>query len=116
MAGRFVALPEVPEGTLDWQTTLLSAMKEDVELLVGSRGEADSASTAVVRSDITAQQLGLQGMHSVTLDGDDGYNISGQDVASLNAMRNLRDDMQNLANDVFRTREALDLLIKTMKG
>ena len=116
MARRFVALPEVPEGLLDWQSILLSAMKENQELLTGTRGESDGASRAVVRSDVTVQQLGLQGLHSVTLDGDDGYTISGQDVASLNAIRNLRDDVQILANDLFSTRQALDLLIKTMKG
>ncbi len=117
MARRFIALPEVPaEGLDEWQAALFSAVKEDVELLIGSRGEPDGASIAVTRGDVRVNQLGTQTMHSVTLSGDDGYTISGQDVAALTALRNLREDVQALANDLFRTREALDILIKTMRG
>jgi hypothetical protein len=116
MARRFVAVPEVPDGILDWEALLLSAQKENIELLCGTRGESDGASIAVVRSDITTENVGQQDLESVTLSGDDGYTISSQDVASLNALRNLRVDVQTLANDLFETREALDLLIKNLKG
>ena len=116
MARRFVAVPEVPDGILDWEAILLAAQKENIELLCGTRGEADGASIAVVRGDITTQNIGQQDLVSVTLSGDDGYTISGQDVASLNALRNLREDVQVLTNDLFETREALDFLIKNLKG
>tara|TARA_R110001592_G_scaffold250872_2_gene513499 strand:+ start:129 stop:482 length:354 start_codon:yes stop_codon:yes gene_type:complete len=116
MARRFVAVPEVPDGILDWEAILLAAQKENIELLCGTRGETDGASIAVVRGDITTENIGQQDLVSVTLSGDDGYNISSQDVASLNALRNLREDVQVLTNDLFRTRAALDFLIKNLKG
>ena len=116
MARRFVAVPEVPDGILDWEALLLAAQKEKIELLCGTRGESDGASIACVRGDITAQNVGQQDMISVTLSGSDGYSISGQDVAALTALRNLREDVQLLANDLFKTREMLDLLIRNLKG
>lgn len=116
MTRRHVATPEVPDTLLDWQSVLFSAMKENIELLTGTRGESDLASMAIVRGDLTVKQVGEQSMISVTTSGDDGYTISAQDVAALNAMRNLRSDVQALANDLYATRQALDLLIRNMTG
>ena len=116
MARRFVAVPEVPDGILDWEALLLAAQKENIELLCGTRGETDGSSIACVRGDITAENVGQQDMVSVTLSGSAGYNISSQDVAALSAIRNLRNDVQALANDLFRTRQTLDLLIRNLKG
>ncbi len=116
MVRRHVATPEVPNTLLDWQAVLFSAIKENVELLTGTRGESDLASMAIVRGDITVQQVGNQVMGSVTTSGDDGYTISAQDVAALSAFRNLRTDVQRLANDLATTRRALDLLIRNVTG
>tara|TARA_R110000803_G_scaffold38467_9_gene83257 strand:- start:2486 stop:2839 length:354 start_codon:yes stop_codon:yes gene_type:complete len=116
MVRRHVATPEVPDQLLDWQAILFSAIKENVELLTGTRGESDLASMAITRGDVSANQLGQQDMGNVTQSGDDGYVISGQDVASLDALRNLRADVQVLANDLFRTRQTLDLLIRNLTG
>ena len=73
MARRFVAIPEVPDGVLDWEALLLAAQKENIELLCGTRGESDGASIACVRGDITTENIGQQDLVSVTLTGDDGY-------------------------------------------
>jgi hypothetical protein len=116
MVRRHVATPEVPNTLLDWQAVLFSAIKENVELLTGTRGESDLASMAIVRGDITVQQVGNQVMGAVTTSGDDGYTISSQDVAALSALRNLRNDVQRLANDLATTRQALDLLIRNTTG
>ncbi len=113
MASKFVAVPEVPDQLLDWQAVLFSAIKENVELLTGTRGEADLASSAIVRGDITVVQLGNQVMGTVSADGT-GYTISGSDVASLSSHRALRDDVQALANDLYITRQAFDLLLRNM--
>lgn len=116
MVRRHVATPEVPNTLLDWQAVLLTALKENVELLTGTRGEADFASMAIVRGDISVNQVGSQVMGSVTTTGVDGYTISAQDVAALTAFRNLREDVQRLANDLYDTRQALDLLIRNLTG
>jgi len=107
-------------GLLDFQAILFAAMKENIELLTGTRGEVDLASRALVRGDITVQQVGQQEMVQVTPRSPQGYlhsAISGTDeVASLTALRALTNDVQVLANDLFRTRQALDALIKNLGG
>jgi hypothetical protein len=47
---RFTAIPAVPEGVgSEWQTSLLEAMKENIELLTQQRGERDRSSSAITR-------------------------------------------------------------------
>jgi len=114
---RFVGIPEVPTaGLQDFQAQLFGAMKENIELLIGSRGEIGSSSSAVTRGDIRAALLGVQRMHTVNTIGPEGYNISSRDVASLVSHRGLRDDVQLLANDLVNTRETVDLIIRDLKG
>lgn len=116
MAGRFTALPEVPDGSLlDWQSVLFSAIKENLELLAGTRGESDLASRAIVRGDLSVQQVGRQEMVAVSARGT-GFTISGSDVAGLDDYGRLVNDVQKLADDLFFTRRALDLLIKELRG
>lgn len=116
MSGRFVGVPEVPDGAIvDWQSALFSSLKENVELLAGTRGESGLASRAIVRGDLTVAQVGQQTMAVVSARGE-GYTITGQDVASLEDYARLINDVQELANDLYRTRAALDLLIANLKG
>jgi len=117
MPGRFIGIPNVPNvGLQDWQGILFNSLKENVELLTGTRGETDGFSRAVVQGDVGINNLGPQGMHTVTTSGDDGYTLSGQDVAALSAMRNLRNDVQALSNDLIMTRRAFDALLDALKG
>lgn len=111
---RFVATPEVGTGLPEWALTMLSALKENVELLTDTRGEADAASKAIVQGDVTVDQLGDQAMGTVTYVVPDGYTILGSDVADLAAFRALRDDVQVLANDLYVTRLVLNKLIESM--
>jgi hypothetical protein len=114
---RFVALPDIPHtGLVDWQGPLFHAMKENIELLTDTRGEPGGASAAITRADVQVNELGTQGMHTVNTSKVDGFEISGSDVAGLESHRALRNDVQQLANDLVRTRETLDFLIKSMKG
>jgi hypothetical protein len=115
MVRRHVATPEIPDTLLDWQAILFSAIKENVELLTGTRGEADFASMAIVRGDISVNQVGNQLMGSVNT----SHNTTPASLATaapLNAFIDLRNDVQLLANDLFRTRQSLDLLIRNMTG
>tara|TARA_R110000796_G_scaffold229815_2_gene347288 strand:- start:166 stop:519 length:354 start_codon:yes stop_codon:yes gene_type:complete len=112
---RHVATPEVPSVELDTQSVLLSAIKENVELLTGTRGESDLASMAIVRGDLNVSQVGLQVMGSVNVSNNvtpDALNKT----APLDAFIDLRNDTQQLANDLFETRAALDLLIRNLTG
>ena len=112
---RHVATPEVPNTLLDWQAILFSAIKENVELLTGTRGESDLASMAVVRGDFTVQQVGAQVMGSINT----SHNLtptSLAEAAPLDSFTDLRGDVQLLANDLYYTRQALDLLIRNLTG
>ena len=49
---RFTAIPAVPQGGItDWQSVLISSVKENVELLTGLRGESDLISQEVAGLD-----------------------------------------------------------------
>lgn len=116
MPGRFIGVPEVPEGALtEVQVSLFNSLKENVELLTGTRGENDLASLALVRSDVAVNQLGQQDMARVSARGE-GFTISGQDVASLTDFSRLINDVQILANDLVRTRDAFDRLVRSLGG
>ena len=57
MAG-FVPIPPVPySGASDWQVRTIGALKQNVELLCAIRGERDLASAAVLKGDVTANQI-----------------------------------------------------------
>ena len=80
---RFTAIPAVPQGGItDWQSVLISSVKENVELLTGLRGETDLASKAVTRGQITLLEQPDQNMKQISAKGS-GFTISGQEVAGL---------------------------------
>ena len=54
----FIPIPAVPiSGASDWQVKTIGALKQNVELLCGIRGESDSASTAILKGNIQPNQL-----------------------------------------------------------
>ncbi len=90
---RFTAIPSVPTGNVtEWQGQIFRALKEDVELLAGIRGEADLASKAVTRGQLRVNQTAQPTFSRVSATGK-GYTISGQNVPDL-------DDYGKLINDV----------------
>tara|TARA_X000001382_G_scaffold14370_1_gene9296 strand:+ start:2379 stop:2738 length:360 start_codon:yes stop_codon:yes gene_type:complete len=113
---RFTGIPEIPQKNVPaWQTSILGAMKEDVELLIGQRGEKDSNSKAVTQGAVTLPELNIQSMQQVSAKGK-GFTISGQTVADLDDYGKLIVDVQSLANDLKSTRDTLNALIKQIKG
>jgi hypothetical protein len=113
---RFTAIPAVPQGGItDWQSVLISSVKENVELLTGLRGEADLASRAVTKGQITLQEMPAQNMRQVSAKGT-GFTISSQEVAGLDDYGLLITDVQTLANDLAYTRNVLNALIRQLKG
>lgn len=117
MATRYAAVPAVPQGQLSAGATivLITALKENVELLTGTRGESDLASKAVAVDQIKVNPLGRQDMVQVSAQGL-GFTVSSQQLASYDDYVKLVNDVQVLANDLFRTREAFDLLLSQMKA
>tara|TARA_X000001036_G_scaffold279564_1_gene259681 strand:- start:504 stop:863 length:360 start_codon:yes stop_codon:yes gene_type:complete len=116
IANRFTGVPAVPQGGFtDYQTVLIGAVKENVELLTGLRGEADTASKAITQGQVTVNEMGQQKLQQVTAKGT-GFTISSQDVAALDDVQKLILDVQTLAGDVAEMRSTLNFLIRQMKG
>ena len=112
---RFAAIPSIPQqGLTDWQFNTLNTMKENIDLLIGARGEA-SALTAVTRGSVTVNPAPTQNMQRVTASGA-GFTISGVTVPSLDDYARLLNDVQVLANDVANMRATLNALINQLKG
>jgi len=112
---RFTAIPSIPQGGLnDWQFSTLTAMKENIELLMGARG-SDTSVQAVVKGQITVSNPEVQTMTRVSAIGS-GFTISGVSVASLDDHNKLLSDVQQLANDVASLRATVNVLINQLKG
>ena len=120
IANRFTSVPAVPQGGFtDYQTVLIGAVKENIELLTGLRGEVDTVSKAITQGQVTVNQMGQQKMQQVTAKGDGStITIDGTayDLANLSDVRKLIVDVQTLAGDVAEMRATLNFLIKQMKG
>lgn len=113
---RFSAVPEIPtEGIKDWETAVLTPIKENVELLVGFRGEAGGGSRAVTKGELTVNLAPAMTLQSITAQGT-GFTISGDDVAGLEDYGKLIDDVTRLGNDVIALRDVVNLLIEQLEG
>lgn len=113
-APRFAAIPNIPlTGLTDWQAYVLSALKENVEILTGVRGGSDGK--AVVQGYITVSQVPALTMTRVSATGA-GYVVSNVRVPAAEDYAKLLTNVQELANDVATLRTALNTLIAQMKG
>jgi hypothetical protein len=112
---RFAAIPAVPQsGLTDWQGYVLSALKENVELLTGNR-RGNEGSRAVVRGQVGVAAPATQQMTRLTAQGA-GYTISNVTVPSIEDYTKLLSDVQTLANDVAALRATVNTLITQLKG
>ena len=112
---RFTAIPSIPQGGLnDWQFNTLTAIKENLELLIGSRG-SDNSVRAVLGGQVTVSNPAAQTLTRVTAQGT-GFTIGGATVPSLDDYSKLVSDVQQLANDVANLRATVNTLINQLKG
>jgi hypothetical protein len=112
----FTAIPNIPtQGLSNWQYSTLTAMKENVELLMGARGKSASSVSAITRGAVTVDNAPAQNMQRVTADGS-GFTISGVTVPSLDDYAKLIGNVQQLANDVAALRNTVNTLINQLKG
>lgn len=113
---RFAGIPSLPQiGVEDWQFRILSAMKQNIELLIGTRGEQDAASRAVVKSTVTITKAPEPTLRTVSAEGA-GFSVSGAQVPSLADYQALVSDVQALTNDVAQLRAAVNTLISQLRS
>jgi hypothetical protein len=113
---RFSAIPNPPQSEMSgWQFYMLNALKENVELLTGARGEKDGASRAITKAAVSVTQAPTQSMRQVTAQGS-AVNIDGAVVPAIDDYIELLKNVQSLANDVAALRETLNTLIGQLRG
>ena len=113
---RFVGIPALPEQGLDEsQYQLLDSMKQNLELVTGTRGETDRASAAVTKGSLTVSEPATQQMTRVSATGA-GVTVSNVSVPTLSDYGALLQDVQTLAADVANLRATVTLLVRQLRG
>jgi hypothetical protein len=113
---RFTSIPSLPQvGVDEWQYRFLTAVKQNVELLIGTRGEQDLSSRALLKSSVRLTSAPEPSLRSLSAVGS-GFTISGVQVPSLADYQALVGDVQLLANDVAQLRTAVNTLISQLRG
>lgn len=113
---RFTGIPDIPQGNIDeWQYRTLDAIKQNVELLAGIRGETDGASAAILRSAVTTRAPTSSNFQALSARGS-GFTISGVQVVALEDYTLLLRDFQALAQDVADLRATVASLINQIRG
>lgn len=112
---QFIAIPNPPLGIPAWQVQMLNAMKENIELLTGQRGERGDPSKSVLKSDITIRSLPAQQIRQTTAQGQ-GFTVNNVTVPSLTDYTSLIQDTQSLIADVTALRQTVETLIAQLRG
>jgi len=99
---RYVGIPAIPTTDMaDWEAQVFHAIKENVELLCGTRGESDEASKAVAKGNISVSSMEDQDMRV---------------VSGIVDLQDMADTVQTLANDLAEQRNTLNTLIEQLKA
>lgn len=83
----FVPIPPVPfSGAFDWQVRTIGALKQNVELLCGIRGEKDLASAALLKGDVNVNQVSgtIAAARTLPLYSTTSFSYSGNQVLTYN--------------------------------
>lgn len=113
---RFTGIPALPQvGVEEWQYRFLNAMKQNVELLIGTRGEQDLSSRALLKSSVAITAAPEPSIRTVSAVGS-GFTISGAQVPSLADYQALVRDVQLLLNDVTQLRATVNTLISQLRS
>lgn len=113
---QFTAIPAVPQGGLNqWEYSTITALKDNVELLIGARGDMGASSRAITKGQVSVSEAPQQVMRQVTAEGV-GFTISDVNVPSMNDYVKLLSNVQQLANDVASIRNTLNALIQQLKA
>ena len=113
---RFTGIPSLPQvGVDEWQYRFLNAVKQNVELLMGTRGEQDASSRAVLSSSVTITSAPDPSLVALSASGA-GFTVGGAQVPSLADYQALLSDVQRLNNDVAQLRGTVNTLISQLRG
>lgn len=113
---RYTSIPPIPFSGIDAAVSqLLAALKENVELLTGVRGEPGNVSAALNRASLSVAPPPAQAMTRVSARGA-GVTVSGANVPILDDYAQLLSDVQQLANDVAALRATVDTLVQQLRG
>ena len=111
---RYVGIPSVPLDADPTIVRILSALKENVELLTNQRGESDRASAALNSGSLTVnpvsgtfQSLSARGL---------GASISGVAVPLQDDYAKALRDIQKLASDLDALRTVVNQLISELRS
>lgn len=111
----FTAIPAVPSSTNPTQYYgVLAALKENVEMLTGTRGGAAILNKAIIRGNVTMRVVETT-FRGVTATGA-GVAVGGQQVPAYSDYVNLISDVDTLAQDVATLRNAINQLISQLRG
>lgn len=110
---KFTPVPGLPTSNIDsYQLALLTALKDNVEAMIGvSSGNPDAR--AVFKGSITNNQLTSPNFDGVTATGS-GYVVSGVKVPSSDDYQKLIRDVAKLAADVKNLTSVVNILIKQL--
>ena len=113
---RFTGIPAIPQTGVDYAMgQILDALKQNVELLTGSRGEADLASRAVTRGALSVSSSLNPTFRSLTATGA-GFVVGGVSVPPATDHLALIRDVERLAADVAVLGTVLTTLIRQLRG
>lgn len=112
---RFYGIPAVSYETIDPMVArVLSALKENVELLTGQRGEVGLDSVAVTRGQITAPYAEAE-FSGLTATGA-GLQLANGAVPQYDDYVKLLRDVQLLAYDVAVLRSTVNVLLAQLRS
>jgi hypothetical protein len=113
MPRRFVGIPTLPtENVPPGQVVMLNAIKQNLEMLVGVRGNGGDA--AVVRSDITIR-MPAKTLNTTTALGG-ALDIGGVQVAAAQDYAKLISDVRGVIAVVNQHHDIIEALIRQLKG
>lgn len=108
----FAPIRDVPQqGITEWEYSILSSMKENLEILTGMR---QNGVRALTNDTIYVVPQDVQQLKQITAAGA-GVNISGTLVAEYNDYVKLCANVQTLANDVARLQAVVNELIAELR-
>jgi len=113
-AANFAPIPHVPqEGMGPLQYQLLNALKENIELLTGTRG-ASPANKALLQGQVTLELIDELTAKQITAKGS-GVSIDGSAVPTLDDYSRVLSDLQAVMNDLATLRNTLNALIQQLR-
>lgn len=114
---QFSAIPSLPQtGLQPWQFYFYTAIKENLEMLTGSRNGVDSSKQSITTGQITVAAPPKQNMVKPSAEGVAVLANKSVSVPAITDYAKLISDVQALANDVSNLRTTVEILINQLKG